>query len=191
MGELIVIVGPIASGKSTVADALGNRLRDAGREVAVLDLDDVVETIGGYAGLSPDRFQQSQEVYGGLVGAWLALGFDVIAHGPFLERHEDEAVLRSVPEGTTPRRVLLVASYEVALARAAADPDRKLSKQPDVLRRTYDRAESLLPAMPPSEWTFDTTAVSWQDVVEELSSAILGPGDSECHRWIQSKGRTG
>jgi adenylylsulfate kinase-like enzyme len=45
--ELIVIVGPIASGKSTVAYELGSRFRAADRSVAVLDLDDVVETIGG------------------------------------------------------------------------------------------------------------------------------------------------
>ena len=32
MGELVVIVGPIASGKSTVASALGTRLRSAGRK---------------------------------------------------------------------------------------------------------------------------------------------------------------
>src|SRR5918993_1193869 len=45
--ELIAIVGPIASGKSTIAYELGSRFRAAGRAVAVLDLDDVVDTIGG------------------------------------------------------------------------------------------------------------------------------------------------
>ena len=125
MGELVVIVGPIASGKSTVASALGTRLRSAGRNVAVVDLDDVVQMIGGFEGLSTEHFQQSQAVYGGLITEWLDLGFDVIAHGPFFERDEDEALLRAVPEGITPRRVLLLATYEVALARVAADPDTR------------------------------------------------------------------
>jgi predicted kinase len=180
VGELVVIVGPIASGKSTVAGALGTRLRNAGRKVAVLDLDDVVETIGGFADLSPEHFQNSQAVYGVLVGEWLALGFDVIAHGPFFEPDEHEALLRAVPEGITPRRVLLLATYEVALARAAANPDRVLSSRPDVLRWTYDRAEALLPSMPPSEWTFDTSSTAWEDVVDILSAALLGssgPGE--------------
>jgi hypothetical protein len=80
--ELVVIVGPIASGKSTVAGALGRRFMAAGRAVAVLDLDDVVDTIGGFGDLTPQRFRQAQVVHGQLVGAWLRQSFDVIAHGP-------------------------------------------------------------------------------------------------------------
>jgi hypothetical protein len=75
--ELVVIVGPIASGKSTVAGALGRRFMAAGRAVAVLDLDDVVDTIGGFGDLTPQRFRQAQVVYGQLVGAWLRQSFDV------------------------------------------------------------------------------------------------------------------
>jgi hypothetical protein len=80
--ELIVIVGPIASGKSTIAYELGSRFRAADRSVAVLDPDDVVDTIGGFAGLTPARFRQAQLVYGELIAAWLRRRFDVIAHGP-------------------------------------------------------------------------------------------------------------
>lgn len=63
----------------------------------------------------------------------------------------------------------MLASYDVALARASADPNRKPSKGPDVLRWTNDRAESLIPLMLPSEWTFDTTNTPWQDIVAELT----------------------
>lgn len=56
----MVIVGPIASGKSTVAGALGKRFRALGRTVAVLDLDDVVDTIGGFGDLLPEHFEQAQ-----------------------------------------------------------------------------------------------------------------------------------
>src|SRR5829696_8664991 len=86
--ELIVIVGPIASGKSTIAYELGSRFRAAGRAVAVLDLDDVVDTIGGFAGLTSERFRQAQLVYGDLVGAWLRQRLDVVAYGPFFEPEE-------------------------------------------------------------------------------------------------------
>lgn len=177
MPHLVVIVGPIASGKSTVAGALGGRLREAGRAVAVVDLDDLVETIGGFEDLAPQRFQQSQLVYGELVGSWLRQGFDVIAHGPFFQGLEDDAVLHAVPEGVAPRRVQLLASYDVALARVATDDARKLSKDPDFLRLTYDRVESLLPKMPRSEWTFDTTTTSWREIVDDLVVALL-PNES-------------
>ena len=174
--ELFFIVGPIASGKSTIADVLGNAFRGAGRAVAVLDLDDVVDTIGGFGDLTPERFQRSQVVYGDLVGAWLCQGFDVIAHGPFFERQEDEAVLHAVPDGIEPRRIQLLATYEAALKRVAGDHARALSKDPGLLRLTYDRVESLLPTMPPAEWTFDTTVMSWQEIVADLGAALVPQG---------------
>jgi adenylylsulfate kinase-like enzyme len=58
---LVVIVGPIASGKSTVADALGERFRASGRQVAVLDLDELVETIGGFVGVSGALFRRGSD----------------------------------------------------------------------------------------------------------------------------------
>lgn len=174
MPELIVIVGPIASGKSTVAHQLGRRFRAAGRRVAVLDLDDVVETIGGFAGLTPERFHAAQVVYGVLVGAWLHRGFDVVAHGPFFEPEEDQAVLHAVPAGIVPRRVQLLATYEAALERTAGDSGRAVSKDPAFLRAAYDRAESLRSGLPPADWTFDTTTRSSYEIVEALAAEILG-----------------
>jgi hypothetical protein len=135
--ELVVIVGPIASGKSTVADVLGHRFRDADRSIAVLDLDDCVATIGGFADLSPDRWLRTQVVYGEIVGAGLKQGFDVIAHGPFFERQENQALLHAVPAGVEPRRALLLATYEAALERVAFDHARAVSKDPQVLRLAY------------------------------------------------------
>jgi hypothetical protein len=40
-----VLAGPIASGRSSVARALAERLHKSGRTVAVLDLDDVVSSL--------------------------------------------------------------------------------------------------------------------------------------------------
>jgi hypothetical protein len=132
--ELIVIVGPIASGKSTVAYELGSRFRAADRSVAVLDLDDVVDTIGGFAGLTPARFRQAQLVCGELIAAWLRRRFDVKAHASFFDHEEDEALLHAVPTEVMPRRVQLLATYEVALERTALDSARALSKDPKLLR---------------------------------------------------------
>jgi shikimate kinase len=170
---LVVIVGPIASGKSTVADALGRRFRKAGRQVAVVDLDELVDTIGGFVDLTGEQFRQTQAVFGQLVGAWLEQNFDVIAHGPFFERHEDDALLHALPDGVILQRVLLQATYEAALERVAADPERILSRDPDVLRWTYDRVDQLVPTMPPSDWVFDTTTTKSQTIVDHLAEALL------------------
>ena len=173
MPILVVVVGPIASGKSTVATALGARFRSAGRNVAVLDVDDLVDTIGGYVGLTAERFRQSQLVFGRLVGAWLSEGFDVVAHGPFFSRTEDAALLHAVSRAVVPRRVRLDASFEVALERVGADPDRRLSNHPEFLRTTYDRVADLLPEMPPSEWVFDTVTTDPETIVDTLADALL------------------
>ena len=172
MPTLVVIVGPIASGKSTVAAALGERLRAAGRPTAVSDLDDLVDTIGGFAGLPADRFRLAQQVFGRLVGAWLAHGVDVVAHGPFLAPEEDAALLHDVPTGVAPRRVLLRTTLATALERARDDPDRVLSSHPGILAATYERFERLLPTMPPCEWTFDTTTTDVPTIVDELTRGL-------------------
>jgi hypothetical protein len=171
--ELVVIIGPIASGKSTVANALGARFRAAGRAAAVLDLDDFVDTIGGFSGLRGEHFRQAQVVYGQLVGAWLGQGFDVIAHGPFFQSHEQAALLHAVRDGIRPRRVQLLATYEIALNRVAADTDRKLSKDPELLRLAYNRVESLLATMPRCDWMFDSTITSCEQIVDELAAQML------------------
>jgi predicted kinase len=170
---LVVIVGPIASGKSTLAAALGAELRRSGRLVAVLDLDDVVATIGGFADLAPERFADAQVVFGRMVGAWLLRGADVIAHGPFLSSEEDDALLHALPDGVRPRRVLLTTTLAVALERVGADPDRLLASYPEVLEATYDRFDELLPSMAPSEWTFDTAEVDVGQIVTQLGEALL------------------
>lgn len=173
MPTLVAIVGPIASGKSTVADALGERFRAAGRQTAVLDLDDLVETIGGFVGLPGERLHQAQIVFGQLVGAWLDQGFDVIAHGPFFDRDEDAALLHALPDGIEPQRVLLHTTFPVALERVSADPERLLSSFPDVLEATYDRVDELLLTMPTAEWTFDTTDADARTIVDRLAEALL------------------
>lgn len=169
---LVVIVGPIAAGKSTVAAALGVELRRTGRRVAVLDLDDVVDTIGGFADLAPEDFHRTQVVFGQLVRSWLDQGVDVIAHGPFVSVQEDDTLLHALPEGIQLRRVLLTATLPVAFQRVAADPGRMLARFPEVLEATYARFDELRPAMRPSEWSFDTTVLSAEQIVRQLAESL-------------------
>jgi hypothetical protein len=50
---------------------------------------------------------------------------------------------------------------------------RVLSSYPDVLKATYERVDELLPTMPPSEWTFDTTTTDPAIIIGELARSIL------------------
>jgi energy-coupling factor transporter ATP-binding protein EcfA2 len=176
VSHLVVIFGPIASGKTTLAVAIGGRLRDEGREVSVLDLDEAVEASGSWTGLTAERFRKAQIAFGRHVGAWLDQGVDVIAHGPLFEPGALEAVLDNIPRAAQISYVRLITTYEVALKRATADPNRQLSRDPDFLRMTYDRIGPLLDALPTARWTFDTTSTPSVDIVEELSAALLSQG---------------
>jgi hypothetical protein len=169
---LLTVVGPIASGKSTVSAALGRAWRAAGHPVAVVDLDDVVDTFGGFVGLQPDDFVRAQHVFGDLVGAWLRRDVDVIAHGPFFDPDEDAAVRHALPAGVVHRRVELTCTFDVALERVTNDPDRLLSAFPDFLRRTYERVEALRPGMPRADWTFDTTTTTVDAIVERVAAEL-------------------
>ncbi len=134
---LIVIVGPIAAGKSTLAAEVGHRLRKRGESVAVVGLDSVAEMA-----LPTLDWAWAHEVHGHLVRAWVATPVrTVVAEGPGTAWELDQ-LLRCVGGDTGVLTVVLATRYEIALRRALRDPDRGLSKDPDFLRRDHDRFES-------------------------------------------------
>ncbi len=137
---LIVIVGPIAAGKSTLAAEVGRRLRQRGESVAVVGLDSVAEMA-----LRAVDWAWAREVHGHLVRAWLATPVrTVVAEGPGTASELDQ-LMRCVPADVGVLTVVLSTRYGVALRRALEDPDRGLSKDPEFLRRDHDRFESSRP----------------------------------------------
>jgi shikimate kinase len=172
--RLVVIIGPIGSGKSTVARLLAERLVASGLTVATPDVDDVVVMGGG----PPDTFEamwdRGRRVHGAVVGAWLRSGVDVVVgHGPAYTSEETDALMADVPPGTPTTRVLLLAPYEVALGRVTGDPLRGLSKDPDFLRSTHDRFADLLPAIAPCDHSFATEQVSAESIADALAAELL------------------
>lgn len=131
--RLVLIIGPIASGKSTLAGEVADQLRAAGEAVAVVGLDTIAEMA---LPTLPD-WAWAHDIHGQVVAAWLATPIPtVIAEGP-ASQTEVEELLRHVPEDVAARRVLLVSSYGVALERATADPTRGISKDPEFLAGVY------------------------------------------------------
>ncbi|MBK6970034.1 MAG: hypothetical protein IPH29_13245 [Candidatus Microthrix sp.] len=127
---LVVITGPIASGKSTVARLLQRRR-------------------GG--GLCPA----------------------CQGRGPFYEPREIDALLEALPHGTNPNWLVLDTTYELALDRVQADPNRDLSKDPAILRLAYDRAEALRPGLPPNRWTYDTSEVTGEQIAADVAGSLM------------------
>lgn len=171
--RLVVVIGPIGSGKSTVARLLGERLVAAGLTVATPDVDDVVFMGSG----PPDAFEtmwdRGRRVHGAVVGAWLRSGVDVVvAHGPAYTEDETAALMVDVPPDTPTTRVMLLAPYDVALGRVTDDPERGLSRDPAFLRSTHERFAALRPTIASCDHTFDTTMTTAEQIADELAAVV-------------------
>ena len=172
--ELVVITGPIASGKSAVARSLAEIISEAGRSAVVADLDDIVGSIWAPVEDVAQTWEGARRIHGRLIGEWLSLGVDfVIADGPFYSKNETASLMHRVPNATLARRMLLLTTYEVAFERVAMDPSRGISKDPVILRSKYDEFEQQLPNIDLCEWTFDTAKTGVADIVATVSRGLL------------------
>jgi hypothetical protein len=137
---VVVVSGPIASGKSTLSRAVAARLRSTGGvEGAVIDLDLVYEMLGPLGRPKNDAalWATARRVAGRLATALLAEGRAVIAEGDFAGERALIEFVSELPEGLHPRLVLLDVDFAKALERTAADPTRGLSRDRRFLFEHY------------------------------------------------------
>ncbi len=167
---LIVISGPIASGKSTLASAVVAELRDRGHVVALTDLD----TVAGMALPSLSDWEQAHRVHAQLVGAWLRTEVDVVVDEGTSTRHEVELILTQVPDGIRVRQVVLTADFERSLQRAQSDPTRGLSRQRDFLYADHRRYADELPHLP-SDLRLDVEGRTPPDLARRVIAALWDP----------------
>ncbi|MFD7307724.1 AAA family ATPase [Promicromonospora sp. NPDC059942] len=132
--RLVMISGPIASGKSTLAVELVRLLRLEGFSVALTDLDTVAEMA---LPTLPD-WDWAHGIHAELVGAWLATDIDIVVDEGTSNPTEVQQVLDQVPEGTDVLHVVLTADFDASLARARADSGRGVSKDPGFLRAEHE-----------------------------------------------------
>ncbi|WP_020017185.1 AAA family ATPase [Promicromonospora sukumoe] len=142
--RLVMISGPIAAGKSTLAAELVRMLRLEGFSVALTDLDTVAEM----ALPTLPTWDWAHGIHAQLVGAWLRTGIDVVVDEGTSTTGEVQQVLDQVPEGVDVLHVVLTADFDASLARARADSGRGISKDPTFLRAAHDTFALHLPQMP-------------------------------------------
>jgi len=174
VGELVVVSGPIAAGKSTVAAAVGAIVGDAGLSAAVVDLDEIVASLRAPGAPWQRSWGQARRAHAALIGGWLRSGVEVVlADGPFHDSSEIATLLSEVPAGTVTRWCWLDVAYDVARRRTAADPTRGLSRDPAFLRHAHDHVAALIAERPTATWTFDTQATSLDIIVAAIADDLL------------------
>jgi len=172
MPLLVILTGPIAAGKNTVANKLTERLTGHGRTVVVADVDDVAATVGppgaGKAGL----WFAAHEAHGALVGQWMRSNVDyVVAVGLFHTAEERAALIRTLPDDASALWVVIDAPVSVTFARAQVDPGRELSRDPQFHHRAHRRFRELLPTIP-ADMTFDSEALDAEQIAAAIENTL-------------------
>lgn len=156
MPQLVILTGPIAAGKNTVADKLTQHLTQHGRTVVVADVDDVAAMVGAPGAAEAGLWFAAHEAHGALVGQWMRSTIDyVVAVGPIYTATEQAALTRKLPDDPAVLWVVIDAAVSVTLARAQADPGRGLSRDPAFHHRAHRRFRELLPKIP-ADLAFDS-----------------------------------
>ncbi len=141
MNEFVVVIaGPIASGKSSCARALAIRLEQTyGLAVAVVDLDLVYEMLdpAGRPKVDANLWSLARQMSGRLAAALLAEHRCVVVEGDLATDIALGEFENELPNEVVVRLVMLEVAFETALARARQDPSRGLSRDAQFLSSHY------------------------------------------------------
>jgi shikimate kinase len=172
MAHLVVLVGPVAAGKSTLAARLVQLVRREGMTAADVDMDDVAFMQCG--GDDLDEFWRRAAVAtAGLVRGWFDAGVEVVVtHGPFFESDGFEVLRRALPADVEAHHVLLRVAPEVAVERAQGDPTRGISRDPAFVRDSNACLAALRDALPIMRLEVDTTVRGPDEIAADVLAAV-------------------
>jgi energy-coupling factor transporter ATP-binding protein EcfA2 len=170
--HVLVITGPIASGKSTLALAVGRAVEARKARVAVIDLDHVYEMLDVHRGHNGDdrRWDAARRGAAGLTDGFLASGIDVVVVEGEFDEGARAAFAADLAGKVAVRFIALTVAYDEALRRARADPTRGVSRDPAFLRPFFQQYERAAVHEGPVDLMLDTERLSIDRCVE----AILG-----------------
>ena len=159
---LIVITGPIASGKSTVARALAHELARVDTRAAVIDLDILEEMLTADGPKSdPATWTLARHAAATLANTFLSGGIDVVIADGSFNLGSDRATLEQyLSTGVRPLYVTLSVTFEEALRRAQGDPTRGVSRDPVFLGKSFAASTAAQDRIPLTDVVIDTESVS-------------------------------
>ena len=136
--KLVLVTGPIASGKTTIARDLAARTRSRGVGAAAIDMDDLVFMVNGldWRTVTAAHWSVARKAAAALIDALFSARLDLVAvAGPFFAESERDELIGNMRTDATVHVVALNVTLEQAITRAQADPSRMLSKDPELLAR--------------------------------------------------------
>ena len=169
---MIVIGGPIASGKSTVATSLARAFETREFVVATIDLDLIYEMLEHTEAPKNDGaiWSRARRTAGALTDVFLEDGINVvIAEGDFLDDAARQEFVSRLQSDVVVRFVTLRVDLATALLRVQQDPTRGLSRDETFLTLHYEEVAEVLRERPTHDLCLDTDART----VEQAVAAIL------------------
>jgi adenylylsulfate kinase-like enzyme len=171
---VIVVTGPIASGKSSVARELALGLAGPDVPAEVIDLDAVHDqlVIGGSAS-GDTAWTLARRSVARTANSLMREGATVvIAEGSF-NLPADRAILREgLDEATEPVYVTLRVSFDEALRRAQGDPTRGRSRDPEFLRSHFAARRDVLANAPASDIVIDTEGTTAAAIAAAIARLV-------------------
>jgi adenylylsulfate kinase-like enzyme len=171
---VIVITGPIASGKSTVARELARELERTQVRVSVIDLDILHDMLVGDGAASDDAtWALARHAAATQVNTFLEDGVTVVvAEGSFNTPDARAAFTRHLDAIDEPLFVTLRVSYEEALRRAQRDPTRGRSRDPAFLGRYFSDVSQALETVPATDLVIDTEEMPVSAAAAAIASSF-------------------
>jgi adenylylsulfate kinase-like enzyme len=170
-GVVIVITGPIASGKSTVARELARELELIDIRAEVIDLDRVHDRLTANGSTADDSaWTLARQETATVANAFLDEGVVVvIAEGSFNAPSDRAALVQHLRPSTGLLFVTLQVSFEEALRRAQGDPTRGRSRDRQFLGSHFAARHDVLAAVPPTDIVIDTERTTATAAAEKIT----------------------
>jgi adenylylsulfate kinase-like enzyme len=173
-GVVIVITGPIASGKSTVARELARELELIDVRTEVIDLDLVHDRLTANGTTSDDSsWTLARRETAAVANDFLEEGVAVvIADGSFNVPSDRAAFAQHLRPSSGITFVTLQVSFEEALRRAQEDPTRGRSRDRQFLGSHFATRHGVLAAGPETDIVIDTERTTAMAAAKEIARLV-------------------
>ena len=167
VATLVLLVGPQASGKSTLASALSEELRRQGELVALVELDQ----IAAMALPTLPSWDIAAHIFGLVADQWARSGLTCVVAEGISSHDELSTFVAHVPATAVLVTVAVTTSLEAALRRVEADATRGISRDRTFLTERYEWWSSEMARLDP-DLLLDTSQVSVEQGVRLIADAV-------------------